>query len=210
MRHYKCALVGMHYLQVIVIIMNLADVSVSYSHCMFVNACLYKCVLWWYALFAGNSGHHQARRCVGELLRNCRHLLLVWLVAPRAEVTWQHCNNTATHCNTLQHTATHCNTLQHTPTHCSTLQHTMICNTLWLVVPRAQVTWQHCNNTATHCNTFQHTPTHCSTLQHTLICNTLWLVLPCAQVTWQHCNTLQHTATHCNTLQHTATRWSIL
>jgi len=32
-------------------------------------------------------------------------------------------NDTATHCNTLQHTATHCNTLQHTATHCNTLQH---------------------------------------------------------------------------------------
>jgi len=32
---------------------------------------------------------------------------------------WQRCipNNTATHCNILQHTATHCNTLQHTATH---------------------------------------------------------------------------------------------
>jgi len=52
-------------------------------------------------------------------------------------------DQTATHCNALQHTATHCSTLQHTAAHCITLQHT-----------------------ATHCNTLLHTATNCNTLQH--------------------------------------------
>ena len=58
---------------------------------------------------------------------------------------------TAAHCNALQHTATHCNT-QHAATHCNTLQHTAThCNTL--------------QRTATR-NTLQHTATHCSTHGH--------------------------------------------
>jgi len=83
--------------------------------------------------------------------------------------------DTATHCNTLQHTAPHCTTLQHTATHCATLQHTAPhCNTL-----------QH---TAIHVNTLQHTATYCYTLQHFAA----------------HCSALQNTTTRCNTLQHTA------
>jgi len=57
-------------------------------------------------------------------------------------------NDTATHCNTLQHTPTHSNT----PHRSGGYKHEQHCNTL-----------QH---TPTHSNTLQHTPTHSNTLQH--------------------------------------------
>jgi len=66
-------------------------------------------------------------------------------------VSQTHCNNTATHCNTLRHTATHCN--------CNTLQKKRRADDL-----DALIYLQH---PATHCNTLQHTATHCNTLQHT-------------------------------------------
>ena len=95
-----------------------------------------------------------------------------------------------------QQTATHCNTLQH-------LQHKLSCLVIVMGWNVLSVRFQNyhqfemntCSRstlqrTATHCNTLQHTATHCTTLQHTAT----------------HCKKLQHTATHCNTLQHTATR----
>ena len=36
--------------------------------------------------------------------------------------SFPHCNNTTTHCTTMQHTALQCNTLHYTATHCTTLQ----------------------------------------------------------------------------------------
>ena len=46
----------------------------------------------------------------------CRVVLCI-----RIHITNRLRDQTATHCNTLQHTATHCNTLQHTATYCNIL-----------------------------------------------------------------------------------------
>ena len=75
--------------------------------------------------------------------------------------------NTALHCNTLQHTAKHRTTLHHTAPLCNTLQHTAThCTTLHHATP--------------HCPTLHYIDTHCTTLQHTATPRT----------------TLQHPATH--------------
>jgi len=93
------------------------------------------------------------------------------------------------------------NTLQQTATHCDTLQHTA---TSWRKYVDTYVQGHSCSFYDSHCDTLQHTVTHCNTLQHSAIhCNTL-------QHTATHCNTLQHTATHCNTAQHTATHCNTL
>jgi len=127
---------------------------------------------------------------------HARALLLQLRTSPRelAQGMWRegaatHCNNTATHCNTLQHTEP---LLANSPNVCVTLVVAMCCRVL-------QCCWfaggSHCMlyNTAAHWSTLQqHTAKYCNTLQHTAI-------------TLQHtCNTLQHAATRCNTLQHTA------
>ena len=66
------------------------------------------------------------------------------------------------HTHTNENTATHCNTLQHTTT--------SMCTDIGEAPSRfsCAATLQHA---ATHCNTLQHTATHCNTLQNT--CNTL-------------------------------------
>ena len=115
------------------------------------------------------------------------YVRVAWLVICG---TWF--DDTATHCNTLQHTATHCNALQHTATHCNTLHHT-----------------------ATHCNALQHTATHCNTLQQTsgMTCRMCHLirhiyvthryVLPHLRQIMSHtcCSVLQCVAVCCSVLQ---------
>ena len=130
-----------------------------------------------------------------------------------------HQNQTATHCNMLQHTAIrcmtlqsmvrdddvplpktrpsklHCNTLQHVATRYNALQHTIFDDDVLL--PKTKSSKPLCNtlqHTATHCNTLQHTAPHYNTLHHTA----------------PHCITLHHAATHCTTMQHTATRCTTL
>jgi len=118
--------------------------------------------------------------------------------------------NTATHCNILQHTATrkgmqlnaqcttllstlqhtaiHCNTQQYTATHSNTLQNTAI--------PRVVQSSAQCttvlSHAATHCNILQHTATH-MVIQLNAYCTNCTILLLM----------LQHTAIYCNTLQHT-------
>ena len=103
--------------------------------------------------------------------RCCRVIIMI-IMMPLAS------NDTATHCDTLQHTATHCNIWQHTATYCNTHHYGRSDRTPWQ-------TLQH-TDTATHCNTLQHIATHCNTSH-------------------AHCNTWQHMATQCNAVQHTAT-----
>jgi len=81
-------------------------------------------------------------RCAKEAYREKKELL--WgPKRPTVEFKRDWGEDTATHCNMLQHAATRCYTLQHTATYCNTLQHT-----------------------ATHCTTLHQTATHCSTLHH--------------------------------------------
>ena len=162
--------------------------------------------------------------------RQCRHVPL--------NISTKHCNNTATalqqHCNS---TASHCNTLQHvaitgscncgiTATHdqgpsppgsadptslqklCIKLQHT---------APALQHTIKGADtflptSLKPRCNKLQHTA---SALQHTLKGPrrpTVQTRLPSTflqhlyTITATHCNTLQLTATHCNTLSKAFTR----
>ena len=78
--------------------------------------------------------------------------------------------------STLQNTATHCNLLQHTATSLALPAHGQReRNILIIIVAKRQLNPKY--HTATHCNTLQHTATHCNTLHHTVT----------------HCNTARHT-----------------
>jgi len=104
----------------------------------------------------------------------------------------------------MQNTATHCNTLQHIASHCNTRQHTANRAVSYLLQHNATETLQH---TATRCNTMQHTATHCNILHHTATHHNLsselpfWRIFTDFKHTATHCNALQHTAPHCNTPQ---------
>jgi len=81
-------------------------------------------------------------------------------------------NNTATHCNTLQHTSTHCNTLQHTATHCNTLSQSNAHTQCFL---RTGNTHTYCNaldalslRVAACCSMLQRVAARCSVLQYNL------------------------------------------
>jgi len=94
--------------------------------------------------------------------------------------------------NTQQQTASHCNTLQHTATHIAELYSVMLSRLRVFHVKRhPKNTLQH---TATHCNTLQHTATHIAGLYSAMLSR-----LCVFHVKRHPKNTLQHTATHCNT-----------
>ena len=81
------------------------------------------------------STHSCVWQCSSIRVTWCIHML-IWFIHAWDMTHSRGMQQTATHCNTLQHmqhTATHCcNTLQHAATHCNTLQHTAThcCNTL--------------------------------------------------------------------------------
>jgi len=134
--------------------------------------------------------------------------------------------DTAAHCNALQHTAAHTgssqgntrplllhtlqltasqrnNTLHRTATHCNTLHHAQ--GAAKPILDRCSFT--HCNslhhNAATHCTALQCTATHCIT--HREQPSQYWTAA--RSLTATHCiTTQQHAAPHCNALQHTASR----
>ena len=124
--------------------------------------------------------------------------------------------NTATHCNALQHTATYCNTpYEHSAERRISLHHSQ---QIKQAPDTCLRTLQH---TATHCNALQHTvwilsraenlvaplsTNHASTSH---VGRTRTLSLSQTNYSWKgtHHNTLQHTATRCNTLQNWS-RWT--
>jgi len=87
----------------------------------------------------------------------------------------EHAEDTATHCNILEHTAPHCSTLQHASTQQVGADVKFHCNTVIVTLHLTAAL-------ATHHNTLQQKP---GSRQH---------------IPPQHsdCSTLQHTETHCN------------
>ena len=88
-----------------------------------------------------------------------------WVMSHMWQESWgnrktENVNQTAAHCNTLQHTATCCNTHQILP-------HMWMSHVIHVTErskpKNVSITLQH---TATHCNTLQHTATPYNTLQH--------------------------------------------
>ena len=124
--------------------------------------------------------------------------------------------DTAIHCNTLQHTATHYNTQCHI--YLGVSDHTLLSALQWKIPMHHCNALQHTAMTATYCNKHEHTATHCNTLQHlplstrshSLVCSTRANLHAPLQHTATHGNTLQHPATPCNTLQHSATLYNTL
>jgi len=113
-----------------------------------------------------NTLQHTATHCRAMLVGASSRCMtcIVWLHITR--------QNTATHCNILQHTATHCNLLQHTAKTCYQSS-----SSLGALQP-------FCGHMSTHCNTLQHTATHCNTLQygatpHNNCSDTLIVRAPC-------------------------------
>jgi len=91
---------------------------------------------------------------------HCSGFVTIGLRMRRDSCKVQHCQHTATHCNTLQHTATHCSTLKRTTTRCNTLKHTGAACTMGLP--------QYVQNSGTHTainsrNTLHHTAIYCNT-----------------------------------------------
>jgi len=90
---------------------------------------------------------------------HCSGFVTIGLRMRRDSCKVQHCQHTATHCNTLQHTATHCSTLKRTTTRCNTLKHTGAACTMGLP--------QYVQNSGTHTainsrNTLHHTAIYCN------------------------------------------------
>jgi len=117
---------------------------------------------------------------------------LLWQVVDQYTATHSQ-QQTATHCDTLQHNVTRCSTLQHIITHCNILQHT--CTQVpWSKhsYPTAASTQYRCCSVlqcvALCCSVLQCVAVWCSVLRCSVVCN---IVLQCAAVC---CHVLQRAA----------------
>ena len=134
--------------------------------------------------------------------------------------------NTATHCNTLQHSGICCSVLQcvhaygcglvyieMTKSDCNTLQHGVLCCSVLQCVHAYGCGFVYLEMTGiilSDCNTLQHAATRSNTVCCVAVCcslrSDLYLDNLVGSIQTTHLVRLQHTATHCNTLQHTATQ----